>query len=61
MITLNVNGVRREVQVPDDTPLLYVLRNDLQLRRSKYFHPMMRRGRKTAKVAMARRLAVRLY
>ena len=31
MITLNVNGVRREVQVPDDTPLLYVLRNDLQL------------------------------
>jgi len=28
---------------------------------SKYFHLMMRRGRKTAKVAMARRLAVRLY
>ena len=31
MVTLNVNGVRREVQAPDDTPLLYVLRNDLQL------------------------------
>jgi isoquinoline 1-oxidoreductase alpha subunit len=31
MLTLNVNGVRREVQTPDDTPLLYVLRNDLQL------------------------------
>ena len=31
MITLNVNGVRREVHAPDDTPLLYVLRNDLQL------------------------------
>ena len=31
MITLNVNGIRREVQAPDDTPLLYVLRNDLQL------------------------------
>jgi aerobic-type carbon monoxide dehydrogenase small subunit (CoxS/CutS family) len=31
MTTLNVNGVRREVQAPDDTPLLYVLRNDLQL------------------------------
>jgi len=31
MITLNVNGVRHEVQAPDDTPLLYVLRNDLQL------------------------------
>src|SRR5271165_3661918 len=31
MVTLNVNGVRREVAAPDDTPLLYVLRNDLQL------------------------------
>jgi isoquinoline 1-oxidoreductase alpha subunit len=31
MVTLNVNGVRREVQVPDDTLLLYVLRNELQL------------------------------
>jgi len=29
--------------------------------RSRYFHLMMRRGRKTAKVAMARRLAVQLY
>ena len=29
--------------------------------RSKYLHLMMRRGRKTAKVAMARRLAIRLY
>ncbi|MBI3477282.1 MAG: (2Fe-2S)-binding protein [Acidobacteria bacterium] len=31
MVTLNVNGVRHEVQAPDDTPLLYVLRNDLHL------------------------------
>ena len=31
MVTLNVNGVRRQVQAPDDTPLLYVLRNDLEL------------------------------
>jgi len=31
MITVNVNGVRREVNAPDDTPLLYVLRNDLEL------------------------------
>jgi isoquinoline 1-oxidoreductase alpha subunit len=31
MVTLTVNGVRCEVQAPDDTPLLYVLRNDLQL------------------------------
>ena len=29
--------------------------------RSKYFHLAMRRGRKIAKVAMARRLAVRMY
>jgi transposase len=29
--------------------------------RSKYFHLLMRRGRKTAKVALARRLAVNLY
>jgi transposase len=29
--------------------------------RSKYLRLMMRRGRKTAKVAMARKLAVRLY
>lgn len=29
--------------------------------RSQYFRLMMRRGRKTAKVAMARRLAIRLY
>ena len=31
MVTLNVNGVRREVKAPDETPLLYVLRNDLEL------------------------------
>jgi isoquinoline 1-oxidoreductase alpha subunit len=31
MVTLTVNGVRREVEAPGDTPLLYVLRNDLQL------------------------------
>lgn len=31
MITMTVNGVRRELQTPADTPLLYVLRNDLEL------------------------------
>jgi len=31
MATITVNGVRREVQAPGDTPLLYVLRNDLLL------------------------------
>jgi aerobic-type carbon monoxide dehydrogenase small subunit (CoxS/CutS family) len=31
MTTVIVNGVRREIQAPSDTPLLYVLRNDLEL------------------------------
>ena len=31
MTTMVVNGVRREVQSPADTPLLYILRNDLEL------------------------------
>jgi len=31
MATITVNGVRREIQSPNDTPLLYVLRNDLEL------------------------------
>src|SRR5882724_6055710 len=30
-MTINVNGVRHDVQAPADTPLLYVLRNDLGL------------------------------
>src|ERR1700712_5778109 len=30
-ITINVNGTRREIEVAADTPLLYVLRNDLEL------------------------------
>ena len=30
-VTINVNGVRREIQAPADTPLLYVLRNELEL------------------------------
>ena len=31
MPTITVNGARHEVQAPGDTPLLYVLRDDLQL------------------------------
>jgi aerobic-type carbon monoxide dehydrogenase small subunit (CoxS/CutS family) len=31
MVSMVVNGVRREVQSPADTPLLYVLRNELEL------------------------------
>jgi isoquinoline 1-oxidoreductase alpha subunit len=30
-ITLTVNGARRDIDVAGDTPLLYVLRNDLEL------------------------------
>jgi aerobic-type carbon monoxide dehydrogenase small subunit (CoxS/CutS family) len=31
MASILVNGVRRDVQSPPDTPLLYVLRNELEL------------------------------
>src|SRR6201994_1293333 len=31
MTSLVVNGVNREIEAPADTPLLYVLRNDLEL------------------------------
>ncbi|MBV8833012.1 MAG: (2Fe-2S)-binding protein [Acidobacteriaceae bacterium] len=31
MTTILVNGVKREVQAPADTPLLYVLKNDIAL------------------------------
>jgi isoquinoline 1-oxidoreductase alpha subunit len=31
MTSILVNGVKREIQAPADTPLLYVLRNDLEL------------------------------
>jgi aerobic-type carbon monoxide dehydrogenase small subunit (CoxS/CutS family) len=31
MVAIVVNGVRRDVQAPPDTPLLYVLKNDLEL------------------------------
>src|SRR6476469_3412250 len=30
-ISLTVNGTRRQVDAPADTPLLYVLRNDLEI------------------------------
>lgn len=36
MIMLNVNGASRQVDAELDTPLLYVLRNDLQLNGAKY-------------------------
>jgi len=35
-INLNVNGTRRSVAAEPDTPLLYVLRNDLELNGAKY-------------------------
>jgi nicotinate dehydrogenase subunit A len=36
MLTLNVNGTDRAVGADPDTPLLYVLRNDLQLHAAKF-------------------------
>jgi nicotinate dehydrogenase subunit A len=35
-IELTVNGARHRVRAPDDTPLLYVLRNDLELNGAKF-------------------------
>jgi nicotinate dehydrogenase subunit A len=35
-ISLTVNGARRSVPAEPDTPLLYVLRNDLELNGAKY-------------------------
>lgn len=36
MITLNINGIDRRVEVEPDTPLLWVLRDTLQLTGTKY-------------------------
>ena len=35
-IVLNVNGAAREIAADPETPLLYVLRNDLQLKGARY-------------------------
>ena len=35
-VTLNVNGVTSEVSADPETPLLYVLRNDLKLKGTRY-------------------------
>ena len=35
-VTLTVNGERRTVDVPPDTPLLWVLRDELELKGTKY-------------------------
>ena len=35
-VTLNVNGRRRTTRASPDTPLLYVLRNDLELNAAKF-------------------------
>src|SRR5271169_2499603 len=49
----------RDVSQPSSLPARILQRH--QEWRRKYFHLALRRGRKIAKVAMARRLAVRLY
>ena len=43
MPKLKVNGRTQEVAVPDDTPLLYVLRNDLKLNGPKWLRPLAMR------------------
>ena len=35
-LVLNVNGARREVAAEPETPLLYVLRNDFNLKGARY-------------------------
>src|SRR5919197_1122825 len=35
-VTLNVNGASRSVSAEPDTPLLYILRNDLELNGAKF-------------------------
>jgi len=44
MTTIVVNGARREIQASDDTPLLYVLRNDLHLTGPQFGCGMMQCG-----------------
>ncbi len=36
MITLNVNGVRRDIDVDPDTPLLWIIREQLELTGTKF-------------------------
>jgi isoquinoline 1-oxidoreductase subunit alpha len=36
MVTIKVNGVARSVDVPDDMPLLWVLRDELDLKGTKF-------------------------
>lgn len=36
MLTLQINGVSRDIHSPPDTPLLYVLRNELKLNAAKF-------------------------
>ena len=36
MLTIKVNGIEKQVEVPDDVPLLWVLREELQLTGTKF-------------------------
>lgn len=36
MIKLNINGVERELDIPDDTPLLWAIRDDIGLTGTKF-------------------------
>lgn len=43
-VTLNVNGVQHTVHAEPDTPLLYILRNDLKLKGAKFGCGLGQRG-----------------
>jgi aerobic-type carbon monoxide dehydrogenase small subunit (CoxS/CutS family) len=51
--TLRVNGVSRTVRTDADTPLLYVLRNDLELNGAKFGCGLAPCGACTVKAALA--------
>ena len=36
MVTLDINGKRYEIDLPDDTPLLWVLRDEIGLTGTKF-------------------------
>ena len=55
MPAITVNGVRREVQAPPDTPVLYVLRNDLEHSRFGFVV-----GRKIGKAVKRNRIKRRM-
>ena len=59
-ITLTVNGARRDIEVAGDVPLLYVLRNDLELRGPQFGCGMSQCGSCRPRQSAGRRLRRRI-